>query len=138
KLESSTKPMIIVDESLKIKNWEAKRTKRILEFGKHSEYKLILNGTPISRNLLDIWAQMEFLSPLILHMDVAEYKNTYCEYTIIEKKINGYKTRREFISGFHNIEHLYSKIAPYVYECDLMLDVKKMYENLYFNLTYAE
>src|SRR5690625_1975 len=138
KIRAAKKPMIIVDESLKIKNWEAKRTKRILEFGKHAEYKLILNGTPISRNLLDLWAQMEFLSPMILRMDIAEYKNTYCEYTVKKKRINGYKIKREFITGYHNIEHLYSIIAPYVYECDLSLGVHKRYNRIEFMLTHDE
>lgn len=138
KLQSSKRPMIVVDESLKIKNWEAKRTKRILEFGKHAEYKLILNGTPVSRNLLDLWAQMEFLSPVILRMDIAEYKNTYCEYTVKKKRINGYEIKREFITGYHNIEHLYSVIAPYVYECDLSLGVDKKYKDIGFVLTHDE
>ena len=50
-LKSYEKPFVVVDESLKIKNAEAKRTKRLLEIGKIVEYKLILNGTPLSRNL---------------------------------------------------------------------------------------
>ena len=44
---------IVVDESLKIKNQKAKRTQRILTLGKNSEYRLILNGTPLSKNVLD-------------------------------------------------------------------------------------
>jgi len=65
------KATIVVDESLLIKNNTAKRTNRILELSKHSEYRLILNGTPLSRNLLDLWAQIQFLSPKILDMDEA-------------------------------------------------------------------
>lgn len=44
------KTFIVCDESLKIKNWDAKRTKRIVQLGSYTEYKLILNGTPLSRN----------------------------------------------------------------------------------------
>jgi len=86
KLQNKQCPVIIVDESLKIKNWDAKRTKRMIELGKLCEYRLILNGTPISRNLLDLWPQMEFLSPKILNMGMAEFKNTFCEYTKITKR----------------------------------------------------
>jgi len=57
-LSKSSRPFIVVDESLKIKNWDAIITKRIIELGKMAEYKLVLNGT-ISRNLLDIWAQYD-------------------------------------------------------------------------------
>ena len=61
KIGRAKRPFIIADESLKIKNIDAKRTERIIELGKDVEYKLILNGTPVSRNLLDLWPQMHFL-----------------------------------------------------------------------------
>ena len=77
-VKSSKQPFVVVDESLKIKNVGAKRTKRLLEIGRITEWKLVLNGTPISRNLLDMWAQMEFLSPKILNMTLNQYKNTFC------------------------------------------------------------
>ena len=126
-LEVATCPFIVVDESLKIKNWGAKRTKRIVDLGKLSTYKLILNGTPVSRNLLDVWAQMWFLSPRILNMDMAEYKNTFCEYTKITKRIGHTTHTREFITKYHNIKYLYSLIKHYVFEADLELNIKQQY-----------
>ena len=86
-IEQSREPFIVVDESLKIKNAEAKRTKRVLEIGKMAKWKLVLNGTPVSRNLLDMWPQMEFLSPKILSMSLSQFKNTFCKYTTITKKV---------------------------------------------------
>jgi SNF2 family DNA or RNA helicase len=53
---------LIVDESIKMKNFEAK-TQRMLTLGAMVEYKLILNGTPITKNVMDIWSQIHFLSP---------------------------------------------------------------------------
>ena len=126
---STHNTFIVCDESLKIKNWEAKRTKRIVHLGTLTEYKLILNGTPLSRNVLDIWAQFEFLSPKILAMGIAEYKNTFVKYTTITKKINGIKNTKEVIDGYENIDYLYSLIKHYVYECDLKLDVSKQYHS---------
>jgi SNF2 family DNA or RNA helicase len=133
-IQNST-AFIVVDESLKIKNWDAKRTKRLIELGKLCEYKMILNGTPISRNILDIWAQMEFLSPKILKMDMAEYKNTFCEYTTIKKRFGNSWRTKEFITKYHNVDYLYSIIAPYVYECDLELEIGKQYIDLSYNLS---
>jgi SNF2 family DNA or RNA helicase len=46
-----------------MKNFEAKRTQRMLTLGAMVEYKLILNGTPITKNVMDIWSQIHFLSP---------------------------------------------------------------------------
>ena len=125
---------IVVDESLKIKNWEAIRTKRIVELGRHAEFKMILNGTPVSRNLLDLWAQFEFLSPKILGMPLTRYKNTYCEYTVVRKSYGGQRSSQEYITGHRNIPHLYSLIAPYVYECDLKLDIGRQYYDIPYSV----
>ena len=133
-IQNST-AFIVVDESLKIKNWDAKRTKRLIELSKLCEYKMILNGTPISRNILDIWAQMEFLSHKILKMDMAEYKNTFCEYTTIKKRFGNSWRTKEFITKYHNVDYLYSIIAPYVYECDLELEIGKQYIDLSYSLS---
>jgi SNF2 family DNA or RNA helicase len=134
KIERAKSVFIVVDESLKIKNADAKRTKRLLELGAMAEYKLILNGTPLSRNLLDLWSQMEFLSPKILNMDLAQFKNTFCEYTRITKRF-GYRTQtKEFITGYENIDFLYSLIRHYVFECDLNLQVKQLYSEIRYTL----
>ena len=135
RISAAPKPFIVVDESLKIKNADAKRTKRLLELGKMVEYKLILNGTPLSKNLLDLKPQMDFLSPLILNMSDAEFKDTFCKYTRITKSFGGRKEyTREFITGYENVDYLYSLIRHYVYECDLSLAVKQYYNNLNYTL----
>lgn len=135
KMQASKSSFIVVDESLKIKNSEAKRTKRLHDLGQLSTYKLILNGTPITRNLLDLWSQMNFLSPLILNMGMAEFKNTFCEYTTLTKRFGGHKLyTKEFITGYENIDYLYSLIRHYVYECDLSLQIKQYYTELNYQL----
>ena len=127
-------PFVVVDESLKIKNAEAKRTKRLLHIGEMVEYKLILNGTPMSRNLMDMWSQMQFLSPLILNMTHGQFKDTFCEYTRITKKTGYRKYTREFVTGFDNVDYLYSLIKDYVFQCDLHLNVKQNYHSFYYEL----
>lgn len=128
-LKSYEKPFVVVDESLKIKNAEAKRTKRLLEIGKIVEYKLILNGTPLSRNLLDLWSQMEFLSPLILNMSLDQFKNTFCEWTRVTKS-NGWRTySKEYVTGYENVDYLYSLIRHYVFKADLKLGISQHYRS---------
>lgn len=134
KLKSSQKAMIICDESLKIKNSEAKRTKRIMQLGQMAEYKLILNGTPLSRNLLDLWSQMEFLSPKILQMNERQFKKTFCEYTKITKIENGKQYSREWINKYHNMDYLYSLIQPYIFESELSLSVGRTNIEVNFSL----
>lgn len=53
-LDKCKNSFVVCDESLKIKNKNSKRTQRMLMVGSRVEYKLILNGTPISRDLLDL------------------------------------------------------------------------------------
>ncbi len=135
-ISTSANPFIVVDESLKIKNKEAKRTERMLRMSQMCENKLILNGTPISKNLLDLKPQMDFLSPKILSMSDAEFKNTFCEYTTITKSFGGHKRySREFITGYENIDYLYSLIRHYVFEADLQLLVKQYYNQIFYNLS---
>jgi SNF2 family DNA or RNA helicase len=129
---------VVVDESLKIKNNTAKRTQRIIEIGKYAKYKLVLNGTPISKNMLDIWAQMEFLSPKILKMDFAEFKNTFCKWSKVTKWVSGRQVSKEVIHEFTNIDYLYSVIAPYVYESDLFIQVKKEYNQINYKISDEE
>lgn len=127
-------PFVVVDESLKIKNAEAKRTRRLLDLGQMVEYKLILNGTPLSRNLLDLWAQMQFLSPRILNMKLAEYKDTFCEYTRVTKRIGRKGYTKEFITGYENVDYLYSLIRHYVYRCDLHLNITQNYREVSYTV----
>lgn len=140
KLEKATKATIVVDESLKIKNNTAKRTNRLLDLAKLSEYRLILNGTPLSKNLLDLWSQMQFLSPLILRMDMAEFKNTFCEYIKIEyRNPNRYKSyTKEFIKDYHNTKALYEMIEPFIFESKLSLSIGQKYIELPFVLSDQE
>lgn len=130
---------LVIDESAKIKNGLAKRTKRMLELSQLAEYKLILNGVPISRNLLDIHSQMNFLSLKILNMDATEFEKTYCESITIKKRFGGNRFyEKKFIVKYHNIDHLYSLIQPYIFACDLQLEKGQYWLDYSFNLNDEE
>lgn len=131
KLEASKKPFIVVDESLLIKNADANRTQRLFDLSNFAAHKLILNGTPFSRNLLDLWSQMEFLSPKILNMSFSQFENIFCEKTIIKK--NG-KITNEFITGYENIDYLYHLIRPFIYEVELNLPINVQHINLPYSI----
>lgn len=56
------KPEIaIADESHRIKNWKASRTKRSIVLSDSALYKFILSGTPITQNQADLFSQFQFL-----------------------------------------------------------------------------
>lgn len=135
-LKSKNNPFIIVDESLKIKNSSAIRSKRVLELSNYSDYKLILNGTPLSKNLLDIYPQMQFLSPKILKMSEQQFKDTFCNY-IKFRNLNKWGQPgkwREFIKSYENLDYLYKLISPFIYDADLHLINKKSYINIDYSI----
>lgn len=134
-VEASKMPFIVVDESLKIKNADAKRTRRLLELSRLAQWKLVLNGTPISKNLLDMWPQMQFLSPKILNMTLAQFKNTFCKWTKITKRFGYRQYTKEFVTGMENVDYLHSLIRHYVYECDLKLNISQMWHERRYYIT---
>lgn len=129
-LESFEKPFMVVDESLKIKNRTAKRTQRVLKMGNLSYYRLVLNGTPLSKNVLDLWSQMEFLSHKILSMSYAEFMNRFVEYEVIRDEDRS----RLLIKDYANIDYLYSLIQPYIVDADLHLNIKSKHIDAEYTL----
>ena len=69
---------IVLDESQKIKNPEAKITKAILSLKDFSNKKMIITGTPIANKPQDIWSQFYFLDGgYIMGNDFNEFKKKY-------------------------------------------------------------
>ena len=118
---SNCKFFCVVDESIKIKNYSL-RTQRITAIGRKAKYRLILNGTPLSKNYLDLYNQFNFLSEKIFKMNYNEFYNTF----VIEKRIVKNRIiQKRWLEGFTNLDYLFSLISPFIYKSDLKLDVKK-------------
>lgn len=121
---------VIVDESSYIKGHDSMRTQRITRFSERARYRLILTGTPISQGIVDLYAQMRFLSPKILgYQSFYSFARNHLEYS---KKYPGLIVRS------HNTEWIAAKIKPYVYqvtkdECLNLPD--KLYESRFCSLT---
>src|SRR3989344_5897910 len=63
-LKNKTFHYLILDESQKIKNPLSKNAKCVLRL--NSNYRVVLTGTPIENNLLELWSQFAFLNPGLL------------------------------------------------------------------------
>lgn len=62
KLFKSWRPdVLILDESQRVKDVKARRTKLAIELADLVRYKLILTGTPILNTAMDIWSQFRIL-----------------------------------------------------------------------------
>lgn len=126
----TTSTFVILDESSYIKGHNAMRTLRITRLSEPARYRLILTGTPLSQGVVDLFAQMRFLSPKILGYDsFYSFEANHLEYS---EKYPG------MIIRAHNVEYLAAKIAPYVYQVkkDECLDLPpKLYTARYFDMT---
>ncbi|WP_304068605.1 DEAD/DEAH box helicase [Megamonas hypermegale] len=113
---------LVCDESLFLKNGETKRWQRTNNIRQeYAEFVVLLNGTPMSRDEMDIYWQMELLSPLILKMTEKQYRNVL--FTKVTVKRHGHRKHSYYRRCQTNLAWLKSKIEPYVYECDLQLPV---------------
>ncbi len=101
------KVFMIVDESHRIKNYSSKTTREMMKLGSKVEYRRCLTGTPIAKNLADVWSQMMFLDPKIIGIDtLAVFKARFCI-------MGGYENRDVVESK--NVEEFYRLIAPHSY-----------------------
>lgn len=108
---------IIVDESILIKNKFAIRSNRIIELGRHCKYKLILNGTPVSRNEADLFAQWYFLDWRILgYESYYSFAANHLEYKEVKLPDGRRVVDYNRVVGILNIGYLTEKIAPYMYQ----------------------
>lgn len=124
------KTMVILDESSYIKGHRSRRTERLTFICGRAKYRLILTGTPISQGVVDLFAQMRFLSPKILgYNSFYTFAANHLEYS---EKFPG------MIVQSHNLPYIAAKIQPYVYQVTKQecLDLPpKTYESRYFGMT---
>ena len=60
------KTMMVVDESTRIKNPKAARTKKVIKLGRLAIARRILSGTPMPKSPLDLYSQFDFLKAGLL------------------------------------------------------------------------
>ncbi len=74
----AVRAMMIVDESSRIKNPDARRTKNVMSLRPFAEYARVATGTPITNAPVDVFAQMEFLESGLL--GTTSYRAFVAEY----------------------------------------------------------
>jgi superfamily II DNA or RNA helicase len=122
---------VILDESQAIKNPASIITKAVRKL--NSAHRLVLTGTPVENNTLDLWSQMTFINPGLLGSQ-SFFRD---EFQIpIEKKGDEDKTRRLYnlIKPFI-LRRLKSQVATDLPEkvesiqyCDMAEEQEKAYE----------
>ena len=126
KFALSHRTMTVVDESSRIKNPTKIRSRAAHVIGKHSKYRMILTGTPITQGMEDLFSQFLFLDPDIIGCkSYFLFRNMYCI-------MGGYKSKE--IMGYMNQDQLVDKLSPY---CDIVKkeDALDLPDKVYQKLT---
>lgn len=105
-LTHEKKCFLIVDESLLVKNPNAYRTENISRISENCPYKIILNGTPISQNEADLYAQFRILDWRILGYQ------SYWSFSENHLEVDDNGKVRNVL----NTDYLIEKISPYTYQ----------------------
>lgn len=137
-LVKNYKVYLIVDESNLVKNKMAIRTERIISISSFCKYKMILNGTPISKNEADLFAQWYILDWRILgYKSFYSFAANHLEYKTV-KLPSGREITTDQIIRVLNVDYLTEKIAPYMYQIkkdEVLKELKpKQYHMRYFFL----
>ena len=102
--------MVIADESQRIKTHDAQQSKGMHRLGDLAKYKLILSGTPVQNNAIDIFSQYRFLDPTVFGMNYYAFRNRYAIMGGFNKKqIIGYRDLDQLIKKEYSIAYRVTK-----------------------------
>lgn len=94
--------MIILDEAQKIKNYDTKTSAAVKSIPK--THSLVITGTPLENNLLDLYSVMNFIDPEVLAPQW-EFSMNHCYFD---------KSKKNQITGYYNLQELKNKLADYI------------------------
>lgn len=124
--------MIICDESQRIKTHDAQQSKAMHKLGDLARYKLILSGTPVQNNAVDLYSQYRFLDPTVFGSNFYKFRNRFCVMGGFNKRqIVNYKDLDLLIKKEHSIAYRVTKKEA--------LDLpEQTFETRYITLTPSE
>lgn len=132
-LVMSKECFLVVDESNLVKNPFAIRSKNIRRLSEYCKYKLILNGTPITRNIADLFSQWQILDWRILgYKSYYSFSANHLEYDDV------YKNK---IRNVLNTDYITDKINLYTYQVQKSECInlpEKIYDTYYFSLSQKQ
>lgn len=102
--------LIICDESQRIKTHTAAQSKAMHRLGDAARYKLILSGTPVQNNAVDLYSQYRFLDPAVFGTNFYAFRNRYCIMGgYCNRQIVDYQHMEQLIKKEHSIAYRVTK-----------------------------
>ena len=118
---------IVLDEAQNIKNFKSKRWQMLLNF--HARRKLLLTGTPLQNDIMEIWSYLHFLMPNLFYSNV-EFREWF--HTQFYNAIhNNAALNKQIISSLHSI------LRPFLLR-RLKKDVEKQLPEKIEHVVYCE
>ena len=99
--------MVVVDESTTIKNRKAARTKNIMSLQRHSKYRRILTGSPITKSPMDLFSQCGFLAEKSLGFN--SFYAFQGRYANIQQRTMGHRSFQQ-VMGYRRLDELSEKL----------------------------
>lgn len=132
--------LLVLDESQRIKTPSAKRTKRLVAFGKRFQYKRILSGTPVTNSPFDVWTQLRFLDGTFWdRAGFASLESFKTTFAVFQERVNSLTGARfNELMYYKNLPLLAEKIRPIssrVTKEDVLDLPPKVYSKRYFQLS---
>lgn len=102
--------MVICDESQRIKEPSAKQSKAMHRIGDIAKYKMILSGTPIQNNAVDLFSQYRFLDRSVFGDNFYAFRNRYAVMGGFDnKQIIAYRDLDKLVQKEHSIAYRVTK-----------------------------
>ena len=124
--------LIIADESQRIKTHDAEQSKAMHKLGDQARYKMILSGTPVQNDAIDIFSQYRFLDPTVFGFNFYPFRSRYAVMGGFNRKqIVGYRNLDQLIKKEHSIAYRVTK--------EEAIDLpEQTFENRYITLNRKE
>lgn len=107
--------LLVADESQRIKNPKAQRTKALLKLAALAPYRRILTGTPVANSPFDLYTQIQFIDPIFWQSHgIGSYWAFRTRYGVFKQAFgvfNGARRQYNQLLGYQNMDELQAIIA---------------------------
>lgn len=134
----------VADESTRIKNPVAQRTKRALASSKYAPYRRVLSGTPVANGPFDVYSQMKFLHPDFWKKNgefnsFGEFKNCFGVFRESTNPATGRLFKQ--VVAYRSLPYLNSLLKgdmERLLKKDVLDLPEKIYQRRYYEMTSAQ
>lgn len=107
KLLGLKRSILVIDESHMLKKPSAQRSKAVYQMAQDADYKVLATGTPLTKDVLDLYMPFKILDEHIFGTNFADFKRRYCVF-------GGYGNYK--LLRYINLEDLKRKAKPHVFQ----------------------